>query len=187
VPVAAHGSSHLCMLCQRDMCDRPFRARPAARWHGCPAGQRQRARLVASASPWWCWQAGDASGTGVFKTAEKCWDTKAMAVIGAELAAQFPPLVGPNEVGAVPPSLPSAWRGAAGAASQQQQAQQRPCRLQLHGRQLCSSMACPGWGVPPRLHGWRVSPGNPGGGHHHSPSRSRVWLARRRDRGTRQR
>ena len=44
-------------------------------------------------------QCGDASGTGLFDTANRTYDTKRMETIDKSLPDFFPELIGPNEVG----------------------------------------------------------------------------------------
>ena len=46
-----------------------------------------------------CVQCGDASGTGLFDTANRTYDESRMKSIDSELASFFPELIGPNEVG----------------------------------------------------------------------------------------
>lgn len=43
-------------------------------------------------------QAGDASGTGLFDTPNRCYDDDRMASIDNSLHSYFPELIGPNEV-----------------------------------------------------------------------------------------
>lgn len=45
-----------------------------------------------------CQQAGDASGTGLYDTANRCWDRHAMSVIDDQLHTRLPDLIGPDEV-----------------------------------------------------------------------------------------
>ena len=44
-------------------------------------------------------QAGDASGTGLFDTANRTYDSKRLGSIDSSLEDKFPQLIGPNEVG----------------------------------------------------------------------------------------
>ena len=54
-------------------------------------------------------QCGDASGTGLFDTANRTYDTKRMETIDKSLPDFFPELIGPNEVGLCsPPSFHNA-------------------------------------------------------------------------------
>lgn len=51
-------------------------------------------------------QCGDASGTGLFDTANRTYDTKRMETIDKSLPDFFPELIGPNEVGfCTPPPI----------------------------------------------------------------------------------
>ena len=43
-------------------------------------------------------QAGDASGTGVFDTANRTYDKRRLGSIDSQLEDKFPQLIGPNEV-----------------------------------------------------------------------------------------
>lgn len=43
-------------------------------------------------------QAGDASGTGLFDTANRTYDSKRLGSIDSGLEDKFPQLIGPNEV-----------------------------------------------------------------------------------------
>jgi hypothetical protein len=43
-------------------------------------------------------QAGDASGTGLFDTAKRAWDPRAIDVVDPDLKDKLPPLLGPTEV-----------------------------------------------------------------------------------------
>ncbi len=43
-------------------------------------------------------QAGDASGTGLFDTANRTYDSKRLGSIDSALEDKFPQLIGPNEV-----------------------------------------------------------------------------------------
>ena len=49
--------------------------------------------------PYFSLQCGDASGTGLFDTANRTYDTKRMETIDKSLPDFFPELIGPNEVG----------------------------------------------------------------------------------------
>ena len=49
-------------------------------------------------------QCGDASGTGLFDTANRTYDTKRMETIDKSLPDFFPELIGPNEVAFCSPS-----------------------------------------------------------------------------------
>ena len=48
-------------------------------------------------------QAGDASGTGLFDTANRTYDSKRLGSIDSNLEDKFPQLIGPNEVRAITP------------------------------------------------------------------------------------
>lgn len=43
-------------------------------------------------------QAGDASGTGLFDTAKRTYDSQRLGSIDSSLEDKFPQLIGPNEV-----------------------------------------------------------------------------------------
>lgn len=43
-------------------------------------------------------QAGDASGTGLFDTAARTWDARAIEAVDPSLKDKLPPLLGPGEV-----------------------------------------------------------------------------------------
>ena len=47
-------------------------------------------------------QAGDASGTGLFDTAKRTFDSQRLGSIDSGLEDKFPQLIGPNEVRAAP-------------------------------------------------------------------------------------
>ena len=51
-------------------------------------------------------QAGDASGTGLFDTANRKYDPSRMSSIDSELHSFFPELIGPDEVFALFSSIP---------------------------------------------------------------------------------
>ena len=46
-------------------------------------------------------QAGDASGTGLFDTANRTYDSHRLGTIDSGLEDKFPQLIGPNEVNLV--------------------------------------------------------------------------------------
>ena len=51
-------------------------------------------------------QAGDASGTGLFDTANRKYDKQRLGSIDSALEEKFPQLIGPNEVGTRQRSAP---------------------------------------------------------------------------------
>ena len=53
---------------------------------------------VATSVPAVTLQAGDASGTGLFDTANRTYDSKRLGSIDSGLEDKFPQLIGPNEV-----------------------------------------------------------------------------------------